>query len=51
MKKAFVVLQIAVVVALIAFSTIRLFQGDLAGAMSICPLILVFYFFVALNKR
>ena len=51
MRKLFALVQIIVVLALVGFSTVELFRGNLPAAMSTFPLLLVFYLFVAAGRK
>ena len=44
-------LQIAVVLALVTFSTWQLYRGNLAAGFSVAPFLLVYYLFLTSRRR
>jgi hypothetical protein len=50
-KRLFAAVLIVLVLAVLAFSTWQLFQGNFAAAMSSMPLLLLFYLFLASRSR
>lgn len=50
-QRIFAAVLILIVVAILAFSTWQMFEGNFAAAMSSMPLLLLFYLFLASRSR
>ena len=52
MKKAFTIIQIAIVAGIVVYGTVCLFRGDFEGAYATFPFLLFYYvWFVAKRRR
>ncbi|SNB47445.1 hypothetical protein SAMN06269301_2934 [Geobacter sp. DSM 9736] len=51
MRRVWALIQICIVIGIVGFATFQLFKGNFAAGMSVMPLLLIYYLFLASRNR